>query len=466
MSRPTIRNVGRGKLLSLIALAGIFVAALPYGSVSASHNACDHGNPNGVGPICAVLSPPVTTYEVMDVSNIVPDGPYQGMQGEFLSARVFWSETTVSCGIFFPNANGFTGAGPTYDEVSALWSHANQPPDNCSHDAPNHPGSIVATTVISDDSDPEAPGGWVPIGAERCIKETSDSGTGPACDHIPPEPNCLPGSDAMFVNPGGDKAVVGAKEGKVTIDLPGGEMPDCSAPGDDLNSVLVLGDDESEQLEVKKNVFNFEGMYVGINGFGGDDTVTVVGTASADVFNLDVIPPFGGFPEGGFGLDVNGDALIDLALFDVEHLIVKGSDGVDWTHISNEAWDAEMQRMDVGMLGGRGTDWSLIEGMEAADDIKYSFDMGRLNLQNTNGSYGFNISSVERLSIKGLGGSDTIGPIGSFQLPVRLSGGSGDDDLTGGDKNDSFNGGPGTDRCDGGLGKVTYKFCEISPPPP
>ena len=82
-----------------------------------------------VGPIVAVLIPPVTTYSI-------EAGSRAGLE---LTYR--WSleaDPGEDCGTITPSDHDDPTAGLT----SVAWSHANEAPDGCRHDAPDHPFTV------------------------------------------------------------------------------------------------------------------------------------------------------------------------------------------------------------------------------------------------------------------------------------------------------------------------------------
>ena len=106
-----------------------------------------------VGPIEAELVVPVTTYRIEASSPA----------GLPLSYRWFLEAAPgQECGAKSPSTSA-----PT-DSAVASWSHANESPDNCDHDAPDHPFSV--RVEVSDGVNPPVIRTY----------EGSNSGTGPS----------------------------------------------------------------------------------------------------------------------------------------------------------------------------------------------------------------------------------------------------------------------------------------------
>jgi hypothetical protein len=108
--------------------------------------------PPAVGPIRAVLTTPVTTYTVEASSPASRPLTYR------------WSlvaDPGQDCGRKTPTSNALVPS------PSATWSHENGPPDNCSHNAADHPFTV--TVEVSDGVNP-------PV---RRTYRGSNTGTGP-----------------------------------------------------------------------------------------------------------------------------------------------------------------------------------------------------------------------------------------------------------------------------------------------
>lgn len=92
-----------------------------------------------------------------------------------------WSSTTTSCGHFFTrDGEGPFEADPNLGANEARWEHRNAPhADNCTHDAPDHPGTIIV--IVLDGT------GW----EVTCTKQTSSEGTAPCTvTEEPPTGEC------------------------------------------------------------------------------------------------------------------------------------------------------------------------------------------------------------------------------------------------------------------------------------
>jgi Ca2+-binding RTX toxin-like protein len=179
-----------------------------------------------------------------------------------------------------------------------------------------------------------------------------------------------------------DTIVINGSTGaeNVTIDLSGGQFQ----PG-----VLVEGIGLSE-IEFVVDLST-----------GVGDRVTVIGSAGADAITL-----------GASGLNVNGDADVDVTLANVELGTITGSDGGDTLSGAGDVVTGGPTSLLLTMSGDSGDD-----------------------------------------TIAGGQGDDTItGGTGSNVL----SGGDGDDTLTGGQGDDTLAGGMGGDTLTGGLGNDVF----------
>ena len=181
---------------------------------------------------------------------------------------------------------------------------------------------------------------------------------------------------------------------------------------------------------------------------GGDGNDTIIGGAGGEVLSGgpgdDVISGLGGVDtlNGGAG----NDALTGGAGND-PHVGGPGDDTMVWN-----PGDGSDQ-----LDGQDGTDTMLFNG-SAADEIMNAVPAGnRITFTRNVGNIVMNLGTIERITVNGLGGNDTI--TADANLPAgfvfAIDGGDGDDTITGGPGNDMILGGAGVDTLNGGGGNDT-----------
>ncbi|MGH2729582.1 MAG: hypothetical protein ACRDJI_03125 [Actinomycetota bacterium] len=459
--RPLVR------VIVVVALAAVLPPA-----TSRAQEECDHALVMEPGPICAELQPPLTIYEVVDAKMLEEEF---GDETEF---DVYW-EKTPGCGRWYPGVNGVTFDGEPLqkDKFFATWSHNNSPhPDGCSHDAPDHPGTIVAE--VWEKQTPGFPF-FLPIAGRttRCTYDRgSASGGGPVCAPPEPNPKCLTDTTTVAVRTGGAEVDISAQDSQLTVNFPKGEASSCTAPITSTTSVTVLGNEDVND-HVTVDAALLANVSVGINlGSGDDDTVTVEGTSGIDAATLSGFLPTSEFVSGGIVLDFFDDGQEDLGTTTVEHIGLNLGDGNDkiTVNIENLYPLVGATGYKTTFDGGLGRDLTVLQG-DAAYGYSEYFGMApgqtptaQVNLNGDQDDI-VDVSAVafEKWTVTGTDDRDVISGAGGhgtgdpFTFPLKLFGEAGNDKLTGGTKADVIDGGRGKkDVCVGGKGRDSALGCE------
>jgi hemolysin type calcium-binding protein len=179
------------------------------------------------------------------------------------------------------------------------------------------------------------------------------------------------------------------------------------------------------------------------DGDGSPDTVVANGTGDADDVDLsstaDAILVSGLSPQ----IRVSGS---EPALDNVNVATLGGADTIDsGVQLAGPA--------PVSVDGGDGSDTATYKGTGADDTIGIARN-GAAVATFTPASGPLNLTAVENLDVRGLGGADTIAAsngIGTL-TQLTLDGAAGDDTLRGGDGNDVLLAGSGDDLVDGNIG--------------
>jgi Ca2+-binding RTX toxin-like protein len=276
------------------------------------------------------------------------------------------------------------------------------------------------------------------------------------------------GNDSFQWDPGDGSDTVDGQSGKDTLAFNGsniGEQIGVAANGSrvrltrdvagitmDLNGIestairtlgsadtVTVGDLRGTDLDATNVDLNaFDG-----NGDGAADTVVVQGTESAD--DIDVGSAAGNViidgPSGRVAVSGN-----EAALDNVTVAALGGADTIN-------AGVAFTGPIPVTVDGGEGSDTTAYSGTNADDTIGVARN-GTAVAAFTPTSQPVNNTAIEELTVKGLGGADTItGQNGIGTLThLTLDGGAGDDQLRGGDGADTLLAGAGDDFVDGNIG--------------
>jgi Ca2+-binding RTX toxin-like protein len=459
-----------------VAVAVVVLAGLPIARPAAQTD-CDGGTA-APGPICATLAPPHTLYRLLDI-DLDTD------------RNITWSATTVSCGNFYGSATGLDEDGIELDDetgVNAFWGHANGAPDNCSHNAPDHPGTIVADInsgeTFSNLEKIHIPGIWW-----RCTYSGSAGGTGPACGPPPAVPICVSEKGNVAVSTDGASVEIRAEEDDLVIEFPESSEDGCAVPLLDVKTMTILGDGGDDNITVEMDsaiidLFRNPAPGLGINLGDGLNELRLRMGASNDFLRAGSFRLPADFPgfDYGVSLDVNGDGEPDIGTINVGSLIVDFGAGDDRASI--DALDRQLLGIVlddplISLDGGVGNDSMTVSplptdpafigndlpvmrpsGQTAAGSVNINMDGGRGDSVDVSG-LGF-----ERVTATGSSAAETIVAAGgagtgsALALPITILGKGGKDRLTGGDANDKLNGGPAADVCDGGKGRDTASKCE------
>jgi Ca2+-binding RTX toxin-like protein len=203
-----------------------------------------------------------------------------------------------------------------------------------------------------------------------------------------------------------------------------------------------------------------------VDAGGGDDIVDASALAVTDYGQLTVHGGDGDdtLTGGANGDTLNGDAgndhLVGFKNPATSPDVLNGGDGDD-TAVWNNGDGTDT------FDGGAGTDALTVNGSPTGDDdftiapgaVAGHVQFNRISLNGaTTGNFGIDSSTIEQLTVNGLGGNDTAtGAAGlAAVLPaLTLNGGDGNDTLTGGDGNDTIDGGAGDDVLTGFKGTDT-----------
>jgi Ca2+-binding RTX toxin-like protein len=475
-----------------VAIVMVLAAGLLPTQSRAQQPACSNASVFQPGPICADLAPPVTIYEVLDAEDIAA----AGFPEKFID--VYWV-AFLSCGHWYPGVNGLDfdpnhpneeGTPREFNEFFATWSHNNSPHvDNCSHDAPDHPGTIFAAVVQGELLDPEeiAPvrraGAFeddlieIPLRVLGCgYDKGSAEGGGPECVESDLGPTCEVDTDDVAVMTGGAEVDISAQDSQLTITFPNGEAPSCTASATVTTSMTVLGEENvNDDVTIDAHVLSI--VRVGMNLQTGDeDTLTVDDTSGDTAVTLNGYLPKGELVQGGTILDFFDDGRFDLGTTAVEHILLNLGDGNDkiTVNIENLYPLVGATGYKTTFDGGPGRDLVVLQG-DAAYGYSEYFGMApgptptaQVNL---NGDQDDIVDvaavAVERWTVSGTDDDDVIsgaggqGTGGPFAFPLKLFGEGSNDRLTGGLKADNLNGGPGRkDVCKGGKGTDEASGCE------
>ncbi|MGZ6670845.1 MAG: beta strand repeat-containing protein [Solirubrobacteraceae bacterium] len=224
----------------------------------------------------------------------------------------------------------------------------------------------------------------------------------------------------------------------ITMDLDGIESAAVRALGG--SDTVTVGDLTGTDLATTN---------VDLNGFAGDadgaaDTVIAQGTDQAD--DIDVGSSAGNVvvdgPSGHVAVAGN-----EAALDNVTVAALGGADTVN-------AGVAFTGPIPVTVDGGDGSDTTTYSGTNADDTIGIARNGTAAVAVFTPAGQLLNNTAVEELTVKGLGGADTItGQNGIGALThLTIDGAGGDDTIAGGDGADTLLGGAGDDHVDGNIG--------------
>jgi hypothetical protein len=451
-----------------VVTAVVLLAALPLARPAAQTQPhCDHGDEAELGPMCATLQVPNTYFTLMDVD----------MNRTF---RIRWNDTIVSCGNFYEGAVGFDQEGkPEEDETntSSIWGHSNGPPDNCTHDASSHPGTIVADIEVgfqfSNLRKIDIPGRWY-----TCKYSGSASGTGTPCTDPPPEPDCVENDDGVSVRTAGDPVAVSGEGSDVVVES--GAMR-CVLPitksGLGLTILGSAGPDEiTIELDDMASVFRDSNFWLGVNPESDLDSVILRWGDTNDRMVVRQLPTL---PDlSGFMIDVDGNGTSDIGVAGTDPLNLDLGGGDDQATVK-QLLKTLLDREPLGPLiqfdGGAGTDKAFLDVLDSGrTNLGLTEQVMRAteahSLVNLDAGSGETVDlswlSFEGWTVTGTGGSDTItgaggaGTGGPFATALTILGKAGADRLTGGIKGDKLNGGPARDVCTGGKGKDSATGCE------
>jgi Ca2+-binding RTX toxin-like protein len=213
-------------------------------------------------------------------------------------------------------------------------------------------------------------------------------------------------------------------------------------PGSPSTLQLDVGANGSANFSFARNRFK----RIVVDAGGGSDVVRISETNGAftnkERTTLRGGPGSDTLTGGSFGETFAGGAGSDM---------VSGGDGAD-----SFAW-SPADGSDV-IDGEGGADVVAADGSGGGDVLGIAPDAGRIRVTHDPGGHALSIGTVERVTVNGLGGSDTIvASAGTGALTtLTLLGGSGTDSVTGGDGNDTILGGRGADGLNGAAGSDSF----------
>ena len=452
------------------------LAATPGVGQPAQPESCSTGtNPDSnMGPICAVLSPPVTDYHLLDVpDDVTPSdaAPY------FYSVNVSWRETTISCGHFFPRRGYPSGTQVPYQDEYAEWSHSNGSPDNCTHDAPSHPGTIkVNAWPIIRKNLLALP---IDIGVLHCDYNGSEGGVGGACEPAS-APTCeIQDRDGMVITPPNIGLNLFVKDGDVHLVWDDPSVAQCTLPVADVDDLLIVPGPGGPAGTVTVRVdqawaaAQLSAALHQLRAPGGD--LVIKGTGGNNAFSVDAIQPFEFLKNGGLTIDTNGDGVPDIGGINLDKVTIQGGGGNDKFQVGSPVFDffgGSPNPIPLNLEGGSGNDTVIFgAGDPFSADLNIAIGSGnnggQVNLitdgDNTVDAF---LHGLEKFRLSAGTGNDMIdggggsGTGDATALPLSLFGLDGDDTLIGGKKSDKLDGGSGNDTCDGGGGSDKGVACE------
>ena len=288
------------------------------------------------------------------------------------------------------------------------------------------------------------------------------------------------GADTAFLGSGNDRFQWDPGDGSDVVEGQGGNDA-LNFNGSNAGEEIALSANGS-RVRLTRNIaaitMDFDGIESAVvRALGSVDTITVndlAGTA-LDEANVDLSATGGGGDgsadrviangtEYDDDLEVGSDGAVAVVSGLSAELRVTGAEptldtvtaatlgGADSITASSQATGDAAVTVD----GGDGADTATYTGTAAADTIGVARN-GAAVAAFAPGAVLMNISAVEDLVVRGLGGADTVSGqngIGSL-THLTVDGGSGDDSLRGGDGADTLLGGSGADLVDGNIGADT-----------
>jgi Ca2+-binding RTX toxin-like protein len=249
--------------------------------------------------------------------------------------------------------------------------------------------------------------------------------------------------ESIDVSANGSRVRLFRNVAAITMDLNGIERTDVHALGG--ADTVTVGDLRGTDLDAT----NVDLTAITGDGDGAADTVIAQGTENAD--DIDV-----GSTAGNVVVDgPSGHVAVAGNEATLDNVTVAALGGADTIN----AGVAFTGPIPVNVDGGEGSDTTTYSGTNADDTIGLARN-GAAVAAFTPTSQPVNNTAVEDLTVKGLGGADTItGQNGIGTLThLTLDGGSGDDQLRGGDGADTLLGGAGDDFVDGNIGADTAQL--------
>ena len=267
---------------------------------------------------------------------------------------------------------------------------------------------------------------------------------------------------AFFVPLTGNMIISGdAADNTISLDvLQTGQIqlngtPVSSAIVGNTRSIVINAGDGNDSIQIDQTRVRFEPglgsetgiaeIEISVNGQGGSDTLSILGTNSPDVFDI-----------GANGINLNGDDDIDVTLSGVELVIVDGQNAGDIINGGGSPVVGPATSLPLILRGGFGLD--TITGGNGNDEI----DGGPQNDTLSGGRGNDRITAVLGVdTVFGNDGDDIL--ITSSAL--LADGGAGNDTISSSTSNTIIRGGSGDDTIigpggdiDGGAGTDSYFF--------
>ncbi len=247
-------------------------------------------------------------------------------------------------------------------------------------------------------------------------------------------------SETISIAPNGARALLSRDVAAVMQDLNDVEQIEYDALGgvDSLTVNALTGTD------VTRVVFRLASTLGGGAGDGAVDTLRLVGSTANDSISADF--------AGGAITAVHGATTVSVTTVEPanDNLVIEGADGGD-TLVVGVALASRVAALSVD--GGAGVDTVNVLGTTVADTIMANaatpfVTVGGVSLIDT-------LTAVEKLTLLGQGGSDTLGATGAPTFDLTLIGGAGNDTLIGSGAADVLTGGADNDVLEGNAGSDT-----------
>ncbi|GMU83392.1 MAG: hypothetical protein AMXMBFR47_32620 [Planctomycetota bacterium] len=273
------------------------------------------------------------------------------------------------------------------------------------------------------------------------------------------------GDDFVDGQQGNDVAMLGA--GNDTFQWDPGDGSDTVEGQDGVDTILFNGSNGSEifsfsangsRLRFTRDLGNIlldaddvEGF--DLNALGGIDTVNAGNLAGTDVAQINV-------DLGGFGgtADAAADTVNIVSSAAAETFNISADGGFVIVELAAEVRVRGYEPLDQFVVSGVGGDTVNVHGSAGPDTMTVIANGTQARVDATGYSLGIGLSGALSLTVRALGGDDTIactGNLAGLLIPLTLDGGADDDVVLGSNGADVLLGGDGNDLVDGQQGNDT-----------